>query len=100
MGFISIFLKLSLPIILRSRSATTVFIACTRVWPFAFAMFPILSLLSQAAANTEANDGFGPAKVWLWVAVSFVLFLSRVGTLTFGYAYLSYFLLNHKLRYV
>lgn len=85
MGLISIPLKLALPFVLRTRSATAVFVACMRIWPLTFAAFPVLSMLSRAAAHgVDEGAGAGWARTMLWAGVCAVLFMSRVGTLTFG----------------
>jgi hypothetical protein len=82
MGTLSIALKLTLPVILRRRSVLGVFSACMRVWPLTFAMFPLLGWL--ASLHQSKESGRSSDSAWLWLAVGLVLFLSRVGTLTFG----------------
>ena len=72
MGALAIDLKLSLPFVLRHYTARDVYVACLRVWPLTFAAFPLIGWL--------ARHGSGA----LWPAIAGVLFLSRIGCLTFG----------------
>lgn len=76
MGAFSIALKLSLPFVLRRYTARDVYLASLRVWPLTFAAFPLLGWLARRDSGA------------LWPAVGFVMFLSRVGCLTFGYVLL------------
>lgn len=80
MGAISIPLKLSLPLILRHWSTATVYRASLRAWPITFAALPLLSLLARYLGENRTST----QEAVLWVAISIVLFLSRVGCLTFG----------------
>ena len=71
MGALSMALKLTLPFVLRRYTTRDVFLACLGVWPLAFAALPLLGWL--------ARHGSGA----LWPAIAGVLFLSRIGALTF-----------------
>ncbi|KZT10758.1 MFS general substrate transporter, partial [Laetiporus sulphureus 93-53] len=77
MGTVSIFLKLSLPPLLRRFGTLTMFRFCMRSWPVTFASMSLLSLIAQRAVQPEG-------RAVEWVAVSFVLFLSRIGTMAFS----------------
>jgi hypothetical protein len=80
MGAISIPLKLSLPLILRHWSTATVYRASLRAWPVTFAALPLLSLFARYLGENRTSA----QEAVLWVAISIVLFLSRVGCMTFG----------------
>ncbi|KAH9942402.1 major facilitator superfamily domain-containing protein [Epithele typhae] len=73
MGFVSIFLKLLLPPVLRARGTLSVFAWCMRVWPLAFAALPL--------AAWAARVGTAETK---WTMVAGALFLSRLGCMAFG----------------
>lgn len=80
MGLVSIGLKAALPIFLRRYDALNAFRFTLQTWPITFALMPILNVLARYApqhpsAQTEAI---------LWVAISFVLFMSRIGCLAFS----------------
>lgn len=78
MGTVSIFLKLAMPYLLRRFGVLAVFKFCMRSWPITFAT---MSLLSIIAKRVEAA---AEGKVGEWIAVSFVLFLSRIGCMAFS----------------
>jgi hypothetical protein len=80
MGLVSIPLKLSLPFILTRTSTLAVFRVTLRSWPITFASLPLLGLL----ARVLGPDRTGTQEALLWVAISTVLFLSRVGSMSFG----------------
>ncbi|KZT66347.1 MFS general substrate transporter [Daedalea quercina L-15889] len=77
MGTVSIFLKLGMPYCLRRFGVLTVFRWCMRSWPITFAA---MALLSVVAKKVEGAEGLAAE----WTAVSFVLFLSRIGTMAFS----------------
>ncbi|KAH9935706.1 major facilitator superfamily domain-containing protein [Fomitopsis serialis] len=77
MGTVSIFLKLGMPYCLRRFGVLTVFRFCMRSWPFTFAA---MALLSFVAKKVDGAEGV----VTEWTAVSFVLFLSRIGCMAFS----------------
>lgn len=77
MGFVSIFMKLSMPFFLRRFGVINTFSVCMQSWPITFAAMPVLSFIAKSADN--ANQG--PVE---WTAMTFVLFLSRVGCLAFS----------------
>lgn len=72
MGVLSIALKLALPFVLRRYTTRAVFLACLGVYPLAFAAFPLLGWLVRRDSGA------------LWPAITGILFLSRIGSLTFG----------------
>jgi hypothetical protein len=80
MGLLSIPLKLSLPFILTRWSTLTVFRVTLRAWPVTFGALPLLSMLVRALGlhRSAAQEAL------LWAAISVVLFLSRVGSMSFG----------------
>lgn len=80
MGFVSIVLKASLPIFLRRIDALHVFRFTLLTWPLTFAFLPLLNLLARAT-GPERNVR---AEAVLWIAISFVLFMSRLGSLAFS----------------
>ncbi|KAH9839273.1 MFS general substrate transporter [Rhodofomes roseus] len=77
MGTVSMFLKLGMPYLLRRFGTLTVFRFCMRSWPITFASMAILSIVAKKVEGVEGV-------VTEWAAVSFVLFLSRVGCLAFS----------------
>lgn len=77
MGTVSIFLKLLMPPLLRRFGVLTVFRWCMRSWLVTFAS---MSLLSVVAKQVEGAGG----KAVEWTAISFVLFLSRIGCMAFS----------------
>ncbi|KAI0916406.1 hypothetical protein AcV5_006893 [Taiwanofungus camphoratus] len=77
MGFVSIFLKLALPALLRRFGVLTMFRFCMQSWPVTFASMSLLSILAKAAVAAEG-------KAVEWTAVGFVLFLSRIGCMAFS----------------
>jgi hypothetical protein len=80
MGFVSIFLKLSLPLVLARRTTLSVFRFALRSFVATFAALPLLNLLARTFGplRTPAQDAL------LWLAIAGVLFLSRLGCLGFG----------------
>jgi hypothetical protein len=82
MGLLSIPLKLSLPFILTRWSTLTVFRVTLRAWPVTFAALPLLSLL----VRTFGLDRTPAQEALLLGAILLVLFLSRVGSMSFGCA--------------
>ena len=77
MGTVSIFLKLGMPYCLRRFGVLTVFQWCMRAWPVTFASMALLSLFAQ---KVQGAEGLAAE----WTAVSFVLFLSRIGCMAFS----------------
>ena len=84
MGLVSIGLKASLPIFLQRYDALTVFRFTLLTWPATFALIPLLN----AIARSGGANGSAAQKAFLWVAISFVLFMSRLGCLAFSYVVL------------
>lgn len=80
MGLVSIGLKAILPIFLRRYDALNVFRFTLQTWPFTFALMPVLNVLARHAAKQPSAR----AEAILWVAISFVLFMSRIGCLAFS----------------
>ncbi len=79
MGLVSIGLKASLPIFLRRYDALTVFRFTLQTWPVTFGLMPLLHVLAR-----NAEHGGPRADALLWAALSFVLFMSRIGCLAFS----------------
>ncbi|PCH36125.1 MFS general substrate transporter [Wolfiporia cocos MD-104 SS10] len=79
MGTVSIFLKLGMPALLRRLGVLTMFRICMRSWPITFAAMILLSVIAR---QVDAAGGAGRAGEW--VAISFVLFLSRIGCMAFS----------------
>ncbi|CCL98654.1 uncharacterized protein FIBRA_00656 [Fibroporia radiculosa] len=77
MGTVSMFLKLSMPFLLRRFGVLTVFRFCMLSWPVTFAFMAMLSIIAK---HSEMAEG----KALEWTAVSFVLFLSRIGCMAFS----------------
>lgn len=77
MGTVSIFLKLGMPYCLRRFGVLTVFRWCMRAWPVTFAAMALLSVFAQ---KVQGAEGLAAE----WTAVSFVLFLSRIGCMAFS----------------
>ncbi|KZT22272.1 MFS general substrate transporter [Neolentinus lepideus HHB14362 ss-1] len=73
MGTTSIFLKLCMPLLLRRFDHLRVFAACTLVWPFTFALMPVLNAVAR-----QSQSGL------LWAGIRLVLVMSRVGTMVFS----------------
>ncbi|GJE97069.1 MFS general substrate transporter [Phanerochaete sordida] len=104
MGAVSIALKAALPLALRRWDALAVFRATLLTWPATFALLPLLAALARraaAAAGPGADFGGGgagvggvgsggvkaegaPEQAALWLAIGFVLFMSRLGCLAFS----------------
>ncbi|CAL1711968.1 unnamed protein product [Somion occarium] len=99
MGFISIFLKLSLTRILKPSGtpvsslksnlkphfedkATDIWIFAMRTWPITFIGFIVLHLVAKWLGADDGHEEGGISAV-MWFAVSIVLFLSRLGCLGF-----------------
>ncbi|KAI0811043.1 MFS general substrate transporter [Irpex lacteus] len=80
MGFVSIGLKASLPIFLRRYDTLSVYRFTVGMNPVTFALIPVLNIIARAAGP----DRSVAAEVLLWVAISVVLFMSRINTLAFG----------------
>lgn len=80
MGLVSIGLKASLPIFLRRFDALTVFRFTLQTWPVTFALMPVLNVLARFAVQHPGPQ----AEALLWVAISFVLFMSRLGCMAFS----------------
>lgn len=80
MGFVSILLKASLPIFLRRIDALHVFRFTLLTWPLTFAFLPLLNILARATGPERSAR----AEAGLWIAISFVLFMSRLGSLAFS----------------
>ena len=74
MGAVSIGLKASLPIFLRRYDALTVFRFSLLTWPVTIGLIPLLNVIARHDAR----------QVFLWVAITFVLFMSRLGSLAFS----------------
>ncbi|EKM55775.1 uncharacterized protein PHACADRAFT_96118 [Phanerochaete carnosa HHB-10118-sp] len=79
MGLVSIGLKGALPVFLRRHDALAVFRFTLLTWPLTFALMPPLNALARRAQGGGAAD-----EALLWVAISFVLFMSRLGCLAFS----------------
>ncbi|GBE80717.1 predicted protein [Sparassis crispa] len=77
MGIVSIFLKLTMPVLLRRFGTLTVFRSCMQSWPVTFASMALLSFVAKQAVAMES-------KAIEWVAVGFTLFMSRVGCMAFS----------------
>jgi phosphoglycerol transferase MdoB-like AlkP superfamily enzyme len=84
MGTLSISLKLSLPLVLTRHSSISVFRIALIAWPFTFAGLALLPAMARAA---------GSPSVPLWLGLAIVLFLSRIGCLSFSYVYSTNFCL-------
>lgn len=80
MGLVSMGLKAILPVFLRRFDALTVFRFTLLTWPLTFALMPLLNIIARGAGDERSTR----AEAFLWVAVSFVLFMSRLGTLAFS----------------
>jgi hypothetical protein len=78
MGLVSIGLKASLPIFLRRYDALTVFRFTLWTWPVTLGLIPILNIIARHGSSAK-NQAL------LWVAVTIVLFMSRLGSLAFSY---------------
>lgn len=95
MGFISIFLKLSLTRIIKPYKTVSssngpledkpaeIYIFAMRAWPLTFLGFIVLRLIAQWTESDTPNHDEGGISGLMWIAVSGVLFLSRVGCLGF-----------------
>ncbi|KAK7691347.1 hypothetical protein QCA50_004743 [Cerrena zonata] len=95
MGFISIFLKLSLTHIIKPYKAALlpngpledrpaeIYIFAMRAWPVTFLGFILLRWIAQWTGNDIPNHDSGGISGLMWLAVSGVLFLSRVGCMGF-----------------
>ncbi|TFK53089.1 MFS general substrate transporter [Heliocybe sulcata] len=81
MGTTSIFLKLSMPFLLRRFDHLTVFTVCTMIWPFTFALMPVLNAIRRGEQDPNPNV---IENAWLWAGVRLVLVMSRVGTMVFS----------------
>lgn len=79
MGLVSIGLKAALPVFLRRHDALAVFRFTLLTWPFTFGLMPPLNALARRAQTGGAAD-----EALLWVSISFVLFMSRLGCLAFS----------------
>lgn len=80
MGLVSIGLKAALPIFLNRYDALSVFRFTLMTWPFTFALMPVMNIIAR-----QAGPEYSPRQeALLWVAISFVLFLSRLGSLAFS----------------
>ncbi|KAI0688763.1 MFS general substrate transporter [Cytidiella melzeri] len=80
MGFVSIGLKASLPIFLRRSDALTAFRVTAQVWPLTFALMPVLNVIARLIGPERS-----PAvEALFWIAISIVLFLSRISALAFS----------------
>ncbi|KZT71985.1 MFS general substrate transporter [Daedalea quercina L-15889] len=77
MGTLSIFLKLGMPFFLRRFGTLTVFRWSMRSWAATFAAMALLPIVARAVHGAE-----GVAAEW--AAVSVVLFLSRIGCMSFS----------------
>ncbi|KAI0085415.1 major facilitator superfamily domain-containing protein [Irpex rosettiformis] len=80
MGFVSIGLKASLPIFLRRYDTLSVYRFTVGMNPVTFALLPVLNIIAQATGPDRSAAG----EALLWVAISIVLFMSRINTLAFG----------------
>lgn len=80
MGLVSIGLKASLPIFLRRFDALAVFRVTLLTWPITFALMPLLNIIARRAAAEHSAS----AEAFLWVAICFVLFMSRLGCMAFS----------------
>ena len=87
MGGLSVFLKLSLTWYLRpspnsrysvSQKLTKLFTQTMSTWPITFAGFVILGLISRGNTN-------GSLDTLVWIVLSVILFLSRIGCIPFTY---------------
>lgn len=81
MGFVSIGLKASLPIFLRRYDTLSVYRFTVKAFPVTYALIPILNIIARASGLHRT----AAAEALLWVAISVVLFMSRINTLAFGY---------------
>lgn len=97
MGFISIFLKLSLTRIIKPYKAIyltediledkpgEIYIFAMRAWPITFLGFIALRWIAQWTESSTPTLDQGGISGLMWLAISGVLFLSRVGCLGFTF---------------
>lgn len=94
MGFISIFLKLSMTVILRPdrpHALTWLFNLTMSSWVLTFLAFPFLSWVVALSENSsqglldEDTTLTIMGRKAVWFAASFVLLLSRIGCMAFTY---------------
>ena len=80
MGLVSIGLKASLPNFLHRFDALTVFRFTLLTWPLTFASMPLMNII----VRQTGPDRSPRAEALLWIMISLVLFLSRLGCLAFS----------------
>ncbi len=81
MGLVSMGLKAVLPVFLRRYDALQVFRFTLQTWPVTFALMPLLNVIARYVGEERTPQG----AAFLWLAISIVLFMSRLGCLAFSY---------------
>ena len=94
MGFVSIGLKASLPIFLKRYDTLSVYRFTVGMNPVTFALLPVLNIIARATGPDRSTV----AEASLWVAISIVLFMSRINTLAFGYVLPGVFHFRFSIR--
>ncbi|KAG9089824.1 hypothetical protein FRC06_001373 [Ceratobasidium sp. 370] len=77
-----------MPILLRRWKASTLFKACMLVWPFAFALLPILNLIARLGSRVS-DSGVGrtlepSALTMVWIGIGIAQCLSKISCLAFS----------------
>lgn len=82
-GAISVGIQvLLMPALLRTFDGVAMYVWCMRVWPAAFALFPLLNVVARAGA---ALDGAPPeTSAAVWAGVALVLMMTRIACIAFS----------------
>lgn len=80
-----------MPIILKRIEAAKVYNIFVSVWPIVFASLPVLNIIARYGLDEETGDSSPYSKIILWIGLLFVLALSKIGYLAYGFVRFTFF---------
>ncbi|KAJ7465044.1 major facilitator superfamily domain-containing protein [Mycena latifolia] len=72
-----------MPTLLRTFDIARLYIFGMGVWPISFALLPVLNGIARLGLDTETGRSKTGYEVGLWIAITIVHMISRVGSLSF-----------------
>jgi hypothetical protein len=70
--------------ILRRFEHAKIYHFCMSVWPFTFALLPLLNLIARSGYDSITGTISPDRTVVLWVGIAFVLALARIACFCYG----------------
>lgn len=80
-----------MPFILKRIEAAKAYNIFVSVWPLVFASLPVLNIIARYGLDEETGNSSLYSKVILWTGLLFVLALSKVGYLAYGFVAFHFF---------